>query len=89
MHTQNALALGASASVFAIIVAIATYAPNYNMDFPFIGNVKLKLPFNNYICCMPNKNSLLSNFQDLYEGFLEGEPRELQPYYINGHYAEK
>ena len=42
MHTKNALALGASASVFAIIVAIATYAPNYNMRFPFIGNVKLK-----------------------------------------------
>ena len=42
MHTQNAHALGASASVLAIVVAIATYTPNYNVRFPFIGIVKLK-----------------------------------------------
>ena len=42
MHTQNAQALGASASVLAIVVAIATYSPNYSVRFPFIGIVKLK-----------------------------------------------
>ena len=42
MHTHNALALGASASVLAIVVAIATYTPNYNVRFPFIGIIKLK-----------------------------------------------
>ena len=42
MHTQNAQALGASASVLAIVVAIATYTPNYSVRFPFIGIVKLK-----------------------------------------------
>jgi len=42
MHTQNAQALGASASVLAIMVAIATYSPNYSVRFPFIGIVKLK-----------------------------------------------
>jgi hypothetical protein len=34
--------LGASASVLAIIVAIATYTPNYSVQLPFIGFVKLK-----------------------------------------------
>jgi len=42
IYTQNAQALGASASVLAIVVAIATYAPNYSVRFPFIGIVKLK-----------------------------------------------
>jgi len=42
MHTQNAQAIGASASVLAIMVAIATYSPNYSVRFPFIGIVKLK-----------------------------------------------
>ncbi len=42
IHTQNAQALGASASVLAIVVAIATYSPNYSVRFPFIGIVKLK-----------------------------------------------
>lgn len=38
----TATALGASASVLAIFVAIATYAPNVNIQFPFIGNIKIK-----------------------------------------------
>ena len=42
IHTQNAQALGASAAVLAIMVAIATYTPNYSVRFPFIGIVKLK-----------------------------------------------
>ena len=41
-YTQNAQALGASAAVLAIVVAIATYTPNYSVRFPFIGIVKLK-----------------------------------------------
>ena len=40
--TLDARALGASASVLAIMVAIATYSPNYSVFFPLIGNVKLK-----------------------------------------------
>ena len=42
IYTQNAQALGASAAVLAIMVAIATYIPNYSVRFPFIGIVKLK-----------------------------------------------
>jgi len=42
IYTENAQALGASAAVLAIIVAIATYTPNYSVRFPFIGIVKLK-----------------------------------------------
>ena len=41
-YVQNAQALGASAAVLAIMVAIATYTPNYSVRFPFIGIVKLK-----------------------------------------------
>jgi len=41
-HLYGVQALGASASVLAIIVAIATYTPNYSVQFPFIGFVKLK-----------------------------------------------
>lgn len=37
-----AFALGASASVLAILVAIATYIPNYVLQFMFIGKVKFK-----------------------------------------------
>lgn len=37
-----ARALGASASVMAIIVGIATKVPNYTVNLIFIGNVKLK-----------------------------------------------
>ena len=42
IYTKDAQALGASAAVLAIIVAIATYTPNYSVRFPFIGIVKLK-----------------------------------------------
>ena len=42
IYTQNAHALGASASVLAIVAAIATYSPNYSVRFPFIGIIKLK-----------------------------------------------
>jgi membrane associated rhomboid family serine protease len=42
VYTQNAQALGASAAVLAIVVAIATYTPSYSVRFPFIGIVKLK-----------------------------------------------
>jgi len=42
VYSFGALAMGASASVLAIIVAIATYTPNYSVQFPFIGFVKLK-----------------------------------------------
>ena len=38
----QSIALGASASVLAIIVAIATYVPNYSVHLTFIGRVKLK-----------------------------------------------
>jgi len=41
-YLYGAQALGASASVLAIIVAIATYIPNYSIQFPFIGFLKLK-----------------------------------------------
>jgi membrane associated rhomboid family serine protease len=41
-YSFGALAMGASASVLAIIVAIATYTPNYSVQLPFIGFVKLK-----------------------------------------------
>ena len=40
--SDGAAAVGASASVFAIMVAIATYTPNYAIQFPFIGFLKLK-----------------------------------------------
>ena len=35
-------AMGASASVLAILIGIASVAPNYNVNLTFIGNVKLK-----------------------------------------------
>lgn len=35
-------AMGASASVLAILIGIATIAPNYNVNLTFIGNVQLK-----------------------------------------------
>ncbi len=37
-----AVALGASASVLAIIIAIATYVPNYSVNLFLIGRVKMK-----------------------------------------------
>jgi membrane associated rhomboid family serine protease len=41
-HAQFARALGASASVSAIVIAISVYAPNYNVYIPLIGPVKIK-----------------------------------------------
>ena len=40
--SAEALAVGSSASVFAIMTAIATYTPNYSIQLPFVGNIKLK-----------------------------------------------
>tara|TARA_B100001758_G_C18258262_1_gene529604 strand:- start:81 stop:959 length:879 start_codon:yes stop_codon:yes gene_type:complete len=40
--TSNTVAVGSSASVFAIMVAAATYSPNYAIRLPFIGFIKLK-----------------------------------------------
>ncbi|MBI9035327.1 MAG: rhomboid family intramembrane serine protease [Bacteroidales bacterium] len=37
-----AIALGASASVIAVLVGIASYAPNYSVNLIFIGKIKLK-----------------------------------------------
>ena len=42
LHNKNAMALGASASVLAIVFALATYIPNYKINIPLIGFVKLK-----------------------------------------------
>ena len=41
-YSENAKALGASASVLAIFFAIATYIPNFQVSIPFIGFIKLK-----------------------------------------------
>jgi len=71
------------------IVSLDSLRKENNFPNIIIGNIKLELPFNSYICCMPYKKSLIAIFQDLYKEFLEGESRELEPYYINGHYAEK
>ena len=38
----DAVALGASASVLAIIIAIATYVPDYSIQLIFLGRIKLK-----------------------------------------------
>ena len=42
IFSKNISVIGASASVLAIIIAIATYKPNYNIFFQFIGKIKLK-----------------------------------------------
>lgn len=39
---SGALALGASASVMAVLIAIAAYVPNYTVKLMLLGNVKLK-----------------------------------------------
>lgn len=39
---SGALALGASASVMAVLIAIAAYVPNYTVRLILLGNVKLK-----------------------------------------------
>lgn len=49
------LLLGASASIMAIIVAVATYSPNYNVSLFLLGRVKLK-----YIAIVTVLISLLS-----------------------------
>jgi len=41
-NVSNSIALGASASVMAILVAAAAYVPNFVVRLMFIGNVKLK-----------------------------------------------
>ena len=41
-NLSQSIAIGASASVLAILTAIATYVPNYNINLTFIGRVKLK-----------------------------------------------
>ena len=41
-HAPIAQALGASASVTAIVISISFYAPNYTVYIPFIGPVKIK-----------------------------------------------
>jgi membrane associated rhomboid family serine protease len=41
-QSQYAQAMGASASVTAIVIAISFYAPNYNVYIPLIGPVKIK-----------------------------------------------
>ena len=42
LYNKNAMALGASASVLAIVFALATYMPNYKINIPLIGFIKLK-----------------------------------------------
>ena len=39
---EQSIAVGSSASVLAILIAIATYVPNYIVNLTFIGRVKLK-----------------------------------------------
>jgi membrane associated rhomboid family serine protease len=41
-HVSSSIALGASASVMAILIAAATYVPNFVVRLMFLGNVKLK-----------------------------------------------
>ncbi len=41
-HVPYAQALGASASITAIVISISFYAPNYTVYIPFIGPVKIK-----------------------------------------------
>lgn len=41
-YAPSAQALGASASVTAIVISISFYAPNYTVYLPFIGPVKIK-----------------------------------------------
>jgi len=41
-YNLNAKALGASASVLAIMFAISTHIPNFKITLPFLGSVKIK-----------------------------------------------
>ncbi len=38
----NSMALGASASIYAIVIAVCAFMPDYNIGLLFIGNVRLK-----------------------------------------------
>jgi len=42
LQSHHAVALGASASVMAVVFAISFYVPNYQLPLMFIGNVRLK-----------------------------------------------
>lgn len=42
MFVNHSYALGASASVLAILIAVATFTPDTNVQLVFLGNVKLK-----------------------------------------------
>lgn len=41
-YLRQSVALGASASIYAIVVAISTYVPNYRLNLLLFGQVKLK-----------------------------------------------
>jgi rhomboid family protein len=41
-YIENSIALGASASVLAVVIAISVYVPNYTLQLVFLGPVKLK-----------------------------------------------
>ncbi|OFX68910.1 MAG: hypothetical protein A2X12_05200 [Bacteroidetes bacterium GWE2_29_8] len=41
-YLRQSLALGASASIYAIVIAISTYIPDYKLNLMFVGPVKLK-----------------------------------------------
>ncbi|PID93836.1 MAG: rhomboid family intramembrane serine protease [Bacteroidetes bacterium] len=41
-HIQGSIALGASASVLGVVIAIATYRPNLPINIVFFGQVKMK-----------------------------------------------
>jgi len=42
LYSENAKAIGASASVLAVVFALTTYTPNYSIQIPLIGYIKLK-----------------------------------------------
>tara|TARA_B100000214_G_scaffold129966_1_gene92424 strand:+ start:6939 stop:7820 length:882 start_codon:yes stop_codon:yes gene_type:complete len=42
IYTENAQALGSSAAVLAILIAIITYIPNYTIQLPLLGFIKIK-----------------------------------------------
>ena len=42
IYVENAQALGSSAAVLAILIAIITYIPNYTIQLPLLGLIKIK-----------------------------------------------
>ena len=54
-----------------------------------VGDQSLELVFNSYVYCIPSKVSILLIFERVYKKFLKKNSVELEPYYINGHYAQK